>query len=35
MGYNATPANVAVVLAAIKDGLQAQGYTFSSAPAPA
>lgn len=33
MGYNATPSNIAVVLAAFKDGLQAQGYTVPSTPA--
>jgi len=33
MGYNATPANIAAVIAAFKDGLQAQGYTFPAAPA--
>jgi alanine-glyoxylate transaminase/serine-glyoxylate transaminase/serine-pyruvate transaminase len=32
MGYNATPANVAVVIAAFKDGLQSQGYDFAAAP---
>lgn len=28
MGYNATPMNVAVVIAALKDGLQVQSFYY-------
>ena len=32
MGFNATAANIALVIAAFKDGLQSQGYTGAKKP---